>query len=341
MGGFKMKESIKNKVDLLVANKAKIEKEFAWGYPIMNIAASLVFSGSGEEVDIARLRECRALLKKKTGMFSSFRGTSEAFIASKMALSDDPEKYLDNVKSIFNILNKGGFTDSGYLIQGAICIYEADRTQDAEMIAKKYHELYKKMSKKHPFLTSSDDIVYVILLCMTDKSVDTIFNEIEECIAYLKKGAKLSVGDNEYQGLGELLALTDGNIIEKTDKVIALYKTILAHGVKWGKEYNEFGSLATLIDLPVDNDTLVDEIVEVNEYLKKSKGFGSWTLDNKQRLMFSAMLVGASYSEDNGVIGSSTVNSSVAMIIAEEVAMMICMMICLSAATSSATSTVY
>ena len=52
-----MKESIKNKVDLLIANKENIEKQFKWGYSIMNIAAALVFTGAGKEADIERLKE--------------------------------------------------------------------------------------------------------------------------------------------------------------------------------------------------------------------------------------------------------------------------------------------
>ena len=107
------------------------------------------------------------------------------------------------------------------------------------------------------------------------------------------------------------------------------------HGIKWGKEYNEFGSLGTLIDINVDNDTLVDEIVEVSDYLKSSKGFSGWTLDNKQRLMFSAMLVGDSYSEKGSLMGSSAINSTVAMVIAEEVAMMVCLMVCVSSTTTN------
>ena len=127
---------------------------------------------------------------------------------------------------------------------------------------------------------------------LSSKSVETLYNELEECYTYLRREAKLRVSDNEFQGLSEILALTDGDIIEKTAKVVDLYRTITAHGIKWGDSYNEFGSLGCLVDLGVDNDTLVNEIAEVNEYLKKCKGFGSWTLDNKQRLMFSAMLLG-------------------------------------------------
>lgn len=328
-----MKESIKNKVDLLVANKEKIAKEFKWGYSLMNIAAALVFTGADKEADIERLKECRKILKKNTGTFSSFQGNSEAVIISKMALADDPDQYIKDVKVIYDIINKKHTIDNPYLIQGAICIYEAGRMNDAEMIAEKYRELYKKMEKKHPILTSSEDIVYVVLLAMTDKDVDTIYNEIEECYTYMKKDVNLKVGNNEIQGLGEILALSEGDIKEKSDKVVELYNTILEHGVKWGKEYNEFGSLGTLINLNVDNNTLVDEIVEVSEYLKDSKGFGGWSLDKKQRLMFSAMLVGDSYSESGSLIGSSAVNSTVAMVIAEEVALMMCMMICVSATT--------
>ena len=301
-----MKESIKNKVDLLVANKEKIEKEFKWGYSVMNIAAALVFTGADKDVDIERLKECKKILEKNTGALSSFQANSAAVIVSKMALADNPEQYIKNVKAIYD-----------------------------EKIAAKYRELYKKMEKKHPFLTSSEDIVYVVLLAMTDKDVDTIFNEIEDCYTYLKNDKKLKVGNNELQGLGEILALTDGNIREKSDKVVDLYNTILGHGVKWGKEHNEFGSLGTLIDINANNDALVDEIVEVSNYLKSCKGFGGWTLDTKQRQMFSAMLVGDSYGENGSLMGSSAVNSTVAMVIAEEVALMICIMACASAASSA------
>nr|MCR4938464.1 DUF4003 domain-containing protein [Lachnospiraceae bacterium] len=309
-----MKESIKKKVDLLVANREKIDKEFKWGYSLMNIAAALVFSGAEKSVDIEKLKECKNILKKNTGALSSFQSSSEAVIVSKMALADNPEQYIKDVKAIYDTLNKNSIIDNSYLIQGAICIYEAGRMNEVEHIAEKYRELYKKMEKKHPFLTSTEDIVYVVLLAMTDKDVDTIFNEIEECYTYFKEDVKLKVEKNEFQGLGEILALTDGDIKEKSDKVVKLYNTILEHEVKWGKEYSEFSSLGTLIDLNVDNDTLVDEIVEVSDYLKSSKGFSGWSLDNKQRYMFSAMLVGGSYSENNNLMGSSAVNSTVAMV---------------------------
>ena len=329
-----MKESIKNKVDLLISNKEKIEKEFKWGYSLMNIAAALVFTGENREVDIERLKESKQILKSNAGVFSSFRSYSEAVIVSKMANSPDPAQYIKDVMAVYEKLKKSSLSDNSYLVQGAICIYEAGKMYEAEAIATKFWDIYKKMGKKHPFLTSSEDIVFVVLLAMTDKSVDEIVNEIEECYTYMRKDVMLNVGNNEYQGLGEILALTDGDIKEKGDKVTELYKTILAHGVKWGKEYNEFASLGLLIDLGVDNDTIVNEILEVNEYLKNSKGFTGWTLDNKQRLMFSAMLVGDDYGKGRNMMSSSAINSTVAMVIAEEIAIMMCIIICTTTTTT-------
>ena len=78
----------------------------------------------------------------------------------------------------------------------------------------------------------------------------------------------------------------------------------------------------------------MDEVVETEAYLKSVKGFGDWTMNKKQRLMFAAMLVGDAYSADGSITSSSAIASSVAAIIAEEVAIMICCMAAVSAATT-------
>ena len=101
----------------------------------------------------------------------------------------------------------------------------------------------------------------------------------------------------------------------------------------YGAEYNEFASLGSLIDIPVDPDILVDEIIETAEYLKSGKGFGGWSLDKKQRLLFAAMLVGDIYEADQIVTRNSAMNSTIAMVIAEEVAMMVCIMAAASSST--------
>ena len=329
-----MRESVQNKCDLLIKNKELIEKEFKWESALKVICAALVFTGAKAEADPERLKECRTILKKNAGMLSTMRAEVEPVVVSRMALSNDPQKYYDDVKMVYDKVTKGDIFDNGFLVQAAMSIVDAGRKDDADEITARYKELYKKMSKEHPFLTGSEDIVFAMLLAMTDKPIDQIISDMEECYNYLKKELKIKVSANEIQGLGEVLALTDGSITEKCDKVAVLYKTFAEHKMPYGTSYNEFASLGSLIDIPVDPDILVDEIIETAEYLKSGKGFGGWTLDKKQRLMFAAMLVGDIYEVDQVMTGASAMSSTIAMVIAEELAVMVCIMAATTATTS-------
>ena len=330
-----MKEIVSSKCDVLISNMEKLSKEFKWNDSLINVAAALVFSSADRDVDVEKVKECKNLIAKNTGVFSSFRSTAEPIIASKMSVAADPLQYLNDLKMVYEKVSKGMFSDSSYMIQAAISLCDADKVLYADTYVAKFKELYKKMSKEHPILTSSEDMAFAMLLVLTDKPVDTIIREMEECYNYLKKTLKVKVGTNEMQGLSEVLAMTDGNLLEKCDKVVNIYNTFASHGQKYGAEYNEFASLAALIDIDIDTDDLVDEIIETAEYLKNKKGFGGWSMDRKQRLMFAAMIVADAYNADGAVTTYSAINSTVAMVIAEEVAIMICMMTVATVATTT------
>jgi len=328
-----MNEKVLAKCNTLLANRDEIAARFKFGHSLMNIAAALVFSGAKKEVDVQKLKECKKLLEKNTGAFSSFQANAKPVIVSKMAISEDPEKYLEDIKTVYKKISKGMFKDNGYLVSAAASVCDAGRADEVDAIAERFKELYKKMNKKHPLLTSSSDIVFVMLLVLTDKDVDTIVDEMEECYEYMKKELKLRVSANEIQGVSEVLTLTGGDVKEKSDKVVKIFNTFKEHGAKYGTSYNEFGSLGALIDIDIDTDKLVDEIIETADFLQSKKGFGSWSMNKKKRLMFAAMLVGDSYSADNAVLNSAAITSSVAAVIAEEVALMAC--ITATAATSA------
>ena len=305
-----MKETIKKKCDLLTENREKMVKQFKWNYNLMNLSAALVFTGEGKEPYADRLDECVKILKKNAGIFSSLRSEMEPIVVSKMALADDPQQYISDLKIIYDKLTKGSIFDSAYMVQAAISILDAGKIDEADEIIARYKDLYKKMSKEHPILTSSEDIVFAVLLVMTEKDVDTIVNEMEICYEYLKKEKKIKVGGNEIQGLGEVLALSDGDMIEKCDRVALLYDKFAEHGTKYGRDYGEFASLGALIGIDIDADALVDEIIETAEYLKSCKGFGGFSMDKKQRLMFAAMLVGDAYSDKMVCIMAATTSTT-------------------------------
>ncbi len=321
-----MNETIKNKCDLLTGNRDKMARHFKWNYSLMNLSAALVFTSAGKEPDVDRLEECAKILKKNASMFSSMRSQMETIVISKLSLADDPQQYMSDLKIVYDKLTKGSFFESAYMVQAAISILDAGKIDQVDEIIARYKDMYKKMEKEHPFLTSSEDIVFSVLLAMTEKDVDVIVSEMETCYDYLKKEKKIKVGGNEIQGLSEILVLSDGDMIEKCDRAMMLYNKFAERGTKYGKDYGEFASLGALVGIDMDAEALVDEIIETAEYLKDHKGFGGFSMDKKQRLMFAAMLVGDAYSSDSTLASSSFISSTVAMVIAEEVAMMVCIM---------------
>ncbi|MCR5214208.1 MAG: DUF4003 domain-containing protein [Eubacterium sp.] len=331
-----MNEKVKAKVDLFIENKEKIEKCFTFSDCMINIAASLVYTNVDKEVDVEELKACKKMIEKTTGVFSGFQSTSMPVIASKMAISNNPQQYIQDLKKVYDIISKGMWSDNGYLIQAASSIIEAGRVFETEELAVRYKDLYKKMNKEHPMITGSDDVAFAMLMVLTNKDNDSIIGEMEECYKYLRSQLKLKVGANEIQGVSEVLTLSDENVKDKCDKVINLYEAFLNQGLKYGNEYTEFSTLGTLINVDLNYRELVSEISEVEKLLKNTKGFGNWTINNKLRLMFAAILVGDVYGAIDDYDASvraasnSAINSAVAAVVAEEVALTICMMTCIS-----------
>lgn len=329
-----MNEIVRNKCNLLIENTQRISNGFKWNDSLMNIASALTFTSANQLVDLNRLMECKKLLEKNTGVFSGYQSHGKPIVVSKMAMANDPMQYLKDVDTVYEKVRKGmTFHESSYLLQAAVSVVDADRLYDSELLSNRFKELYKRIQKEHPILTSSGSDVFAMLLTLTDKSADVIIRELEYCFNYLKNEVKINVSSSEIQGICQVLALTDGDLKEKCDRAVLLYSKFAEHGYKYGKEYNEFASLGALVDINIDPDVLVNEIIEAAEYLKSAKGFGGWSIDKKQRLMFAAMMVADAYGNDRTDYRYSAISSSIASIIAEEVALLMCIVITTTATT--------
>ena len=89
-----MKEMLRAGCELLADNRDLLSKNFSWGMEMLSLAGSVIYTGAGRLADIERIKECKKILKKNISMFSEFRGNMEVPVLCKMALSQDPEKYL-------------------------------------------------------------------------------------------------------------------------------------------------------------------------------------------------------------------------------------------------------
>ena len=117
-----MTEMIRKKCELFERNRAAISRKFLLEKAMISIAAGLIFTGAEKEADIERLTECRGILNKHTGFFSEFRDTIKTVLLSEMALSDDAEQYIEDVKTVYQKLRKGHFKDNSYMVLAAMLL---------------------------------------------------------------------------------------------------------------------------------------------------------------------------------------------------------------------------
>lgn len=339
-----MNSEFTKKLELLAANKKAIDKGFYFEMGISQVVAGLLFASAGKEADIERMKEARAILKKKAGVFSAFRDATELVVLARMATAPDMERYIDDLIDVFNVLMKGKVFEDSYMVLTAMIIVDRGRKADAESIKNATNEIMRRMSKRHPILTSSEDLALAALLAMSGRDIDAVMNDMEECYVYTKKELKLRAEANSIQALSQILALTEGDMKAKCDKVAELFAAFKEHGSKFGT-YLEFPALGTLLDVQVPTEVLVPEIIEAADFLKKNKGFGGLSMDKKTRLMFAALLASEVYTSGraaSGIISNEALvtnnaiiaSSVMAMIIAEEVAIMVIVM-CAATANSN------
>jgi hypothetical protein len=298
-----MQTEVMEKCDRLVENRNIIYKGFMLEDSLMQILAALSFIDRGETADVKAIKRCRKILRKKHSAFSYLRGNNELFISTKMALSEDPEKYLDDVTEIYEKLQKGKFLGSTYRVLSAVIICDSGKADDSDKVIEKTEALLDGMKAAHPFLTNDEDTCLAVLLAMTEKSTENILSELES--TYLE--------------------------IKKCEKTIALFDAFKEAGTKYGKEY-ELASLALLTDIPMDAKDIVAEVIGTAEYLRTKKGFTFWYMTKQTRLMFAAMLVSESYLDNSATADASVISSTVARVIAQQAAMFVII------ATSSAAS---
>lgn len=318
-----MKDSIKKRCDLFAENRHAMGKGFVLEYGLIKVAASSAFTQIGREVDIDFVKECQKILKKQESYFSYFRGYNEIIVSSKMAVSGQPEKYLEDAVAAYEKLKEGKLLGSIYRAVAAMVICDTNRTNDSDAIVERTSQIMKGMSDKHPFLTTDEDTCFAVLLAMTEKSVDDILAELENSYQILKK--KFHFVDNNVYSLAQVLTTLGGTSEEKCEKAMNLYDAFKAAGATYGKGY-ELSMLGCLAGLEVDQEQLVQDIVEAEIYLRSQKGLGSLDMSKETRLMYASMITAAVYNEEKNA-ASSAIENTIALAVAQETTFLLMMVI--------------
>lgn len=325
-----MRQDLTLLCEKFIDNRDRIKAGFAWDSAYIYPVCAAIFTDKGQLADVGQMRRCKDILNEQTGVFSNFRGTVKLPMISMLAADGNPEGKLQKTLQVYHSL-KGFFFSSSYLPLASMIIADITSPGLYDEIAARTRHIYDLMKAEHPFLTSGEDSVFASLLALSELTDEQIAKETELCYKILKTEF---YSGNAVQSLSHVLALGEGSAQEKCKRTIELYKSLKGKGYKYGTSY-ELSGLGVLALLPMEQDALVEELVEVDGFLSGQKGFGVWGIGKKQRLMYAGMLLASSYigQESSPVMTTAAISSTISLMAAQQAAM--CAAVAASAAAAS------
>ena len=326
-----MNEKTMNYCNMLIQNRNMFREAFKWEDGLSCLAGAGIFTMADQMVDVATLKSCKKILSQKVSMFSFFEGVARIPVVAMLAASGRPEQLLTQGLDIYKRL-KQDFISSPYLPLAAMMIAQMTGEESCEKMAVRTKTLYKRMKEEHPFLTSSEDSPLCALLAFSEKSDDALIFDMEKCYEILKN--EFFYG-NAVQSLTHVLALFDEPAELKCEKTMQLFHALKEAGRKYGTNY-ELPTLGVLAMTQVPVKEIVQEIIEIEEWLSKQKGFGLWSnVTQKQRLLYAGMLAQKDYIKVDA-IQTTAIGSVMAMVLAQEITL--CAIVACSVAASSSSS---
>ena len=330
-----MRQELQERCQLFIRNRDVMKEAIPFEYAGMHAVGAAIFTDQGKTAQPERLRECRKLLKSEEGLFSSFRSYSETIILAMMAAEEDPAYFLRKAQNMYQAFKDEKFWGSSFLSSAAAILARTVEEDSMEMVARKAKEIYGLMKQEHPFLTGQEDSVFAAMLALSPRTPEEITEETELCYEGLRE--RFHQGDS-LQSLSHVLALAEGTPEEKCGKTIGLFDRFKEKGSKYGRGY-ELASLGVLALLPADLDQILDETLEVDEFLSGQKGYGILGHGRTTRLMHAGMIVSGDYvGAGEGKMTGSVAGGLISSIIVQQAALCAAIAASSSAAASNSHS---
>ena len=306
-----MKDTLRTRCERFIGARDLIRKTFRWGSSYLPPVCANLFCAKDRMPDEDRLRESRDLIDRNTGIFSTFRGNVRIPMACMLSMEDDPEEKFRQAQELYAAL-KQHFRGSDYLALTAFLLTDHGFSEERMARGKK---LFKMMNEEHPILTSTEDSVFAVLMAWSDRSDEVMAEDVEACYRILKERFRDS---NCAQTVAQILAMEEGTAADKCEMVFTLYDAVERHGGKFGKHY-ELATLAALAMLEADPEVLAKDMMEVDAFLAKQKGYGFWGIGKKTRLMHAAMIVSDEYVLRQ-TVDRAALAATLSMVIAQQMA---------------------
>ncbi len=326
-----MKNEIRKKLELLVANWREIRSEFFWTSTMIKRMAAFIYAREGKAIDCDAIKQSLDLIKENTGVFSTFRGNMTLCVATLLSLKDNPAELFPRVLTVYEMMKDVKFRASDYLVLAAYEIAANSNPEDYERIVGRAKAFYDGMKENSFFRTGQDDYIFAAMLGLSDIDAQTGAARIERLYRHFKPEFW---SGNGVQALAQVLVLS-GDCEAAANRVLKLRDALKERNMRLDKTYT-LPSLGVLALFPADENVLASDIDEARAFLRKQKGFGGLSVNGQELLLYASAVVASEYADEiqNGNLSASVYTSIASIILAQQAATIAA----ISGATVAATS---
>lgn len=270
-------------LDQFIGNYQALRHDFRLTDNSLKRIAAFGYAVENKEIALVRIKEQLENIRKKTGVFSAFRGTIEFYLAALFALYDNRPELLDRSIAIYDRLRQETLPSNDYLTLSAFifAMFSDEENIDKAIIRTK--AIYLSLKRKHTFHPEGNDYISCTLMGLTQKPVEIA---VQDTLAIRKALAESLLGPEGQLTLAQLLAS-----MEVPESDIGRYFTITNLFREYGIKVNRQTALfipGVLTAIPGDEKLIVTEALRVVEYLRAQNGFGEMSVQQNELLLYAA-----------------------------------------------------
>ena len=281
---YEAEQNLKETTELFIRNNEILKSVLSARDPRILMACAVLFTSKRMRADTLRLQTYQGILRKRFGVFSSFRGMIEPFLLTNMVLQGSPERYLTEIEQISSMI--GGWAEKEYSVLTAMIIAGQEELSAADAVART-RDLYSRMRALWPLITSAEDLPQAAMLAVTGKDPEQLIADTQSCMELLKR----FTAKNTLQAISLSLGLIDEAPQTKCDRFRALHTACQNHRIVFERGLG-MAVPATLLLLDLPYDTTAKQIAQASAILQNTKGFGpAMTGGKATRNLFAAALV--------------------------------------------------
>lgn len=288
-----MEDLVKIKLDRLIDLFKQISEQYKWDQALSNHFAALTYTINNKNFDKEKIEDVRTHIKKTTGVFSYYRGTSKMILSALLACQyDNPKQEFDKMLNYDKKMTQAGFKNNMYLPIANYALLATCKEEALDNRINKAMEIYCEMKKNHPWLTGGDDYPLSILLANSDESANSIIENTEQCYQLLNENGFGK--NNGLQFLSHILGFSKEENKVKVLRCKEIFDKLKENKMKvYSSGYAVIGFLAILSE---NGDKAVDQVIEIVKTLQSTKKY-KW-LGKETHLYTAAALVSEVYIEN-------------------------------------------